>query len=544
MNGCSNLAASLTNLGKHQEANEIYKKLLVNFPHASETIPSLRNLAHYNLDLKQVEARFDKLIKKLAFDQVITESNQLLKAWSLSDESHDHIVGLGIKSLLINNQFQTGLNYGYQRLNQTKPTAKAFENYAAGLAKVGWSIEAARYYEKFLTAANDKEEQAKACFFKGFSFYEAGLYSSAIKAWNGCQKAIQDSKLYENYLWYQALTSMLLNHFHKAQELLTDLIETFYNSNDREKYRYFLGYSLLNLNRESVGRTVLLDNLKKSPPSYYTLLTKKALGHANLRGVKIAPDALLSLAHQSKNQQCQNAAILFHVGFKEDARELVLRAPAPSAEKLGLLQHMGFYHDVWKRAHLVNPAMVVENGRLLPKVGLRAGFSMPHLALITDASKKYQLNSNLLYAVMQIESGFFEHAESSRGALGLMQMMPFIAEELALHGAVKRFSPEHLRDPKVSIELGALLLAILERQFNEPHLVAAAYNAGAHHVQKWRDRFGHLPVELFIERIPFKQTRDYVKKILFTESLYHALDGQDLRLAIDTNFLGRRRFRP
>jgi soluble lytic murein transglycosylase len=157
---------------------------------------------------------------------------------------------------------------------------------------------------------------------------------------------------------------------------------------------------------------------------------------------------------------------------------------------------------------------------------------MPYRAIIDQFSRKYDVNKNLLYAIIQAESGFLENAVSFRGAIGLMQMMPFVAHDLAARLTKEPFDREQLKNPQVAIELGALFVATLGRQFSDPHLVVAAYNAGPHQVQKWLDLFGHLPTELFVERIPFKQTRDYIKIVLPSEGLYNAMTGKNLRLLL------------
>lgn len=61
-------------------------------------------------------------------------------------------------------------------------------------------------------------------------------------------------------------------------------------------------------------------------------------------------------------------------------------------------------------------------------------------------------------------------------------------------------------------------------------MAAAAYNAGPGPASTWAARFGHLPVDRFVERISFKETRNYVKKVLAAEALYRALDGGPLML--------------
>lgn len=529
-----NLAAALTNVGEHQKANEVYKRLLIYFPISpgAKRAQQLRNLAQYNLDLKETEKRFDKLIEKLAFDQVVKDADLLLakSGASMDDNTRGQIKSLAVKSLMLNNRFQAGISRGHQMATRKNATAREIESYAWGLAKVDRFIDAADFYGRFAAIAKDKDDQAKGCFFRGFSLYEASLYSMAQFAWQSCPTTIKDTAYYENHLWYQALTAMLNGNNNKALTLLGDLKKLFGKSADSEKYAYFLGQTLNQLNKKSAGDALLLELAKKAQPSYYVLLARQSLKLANPRGVDIAPDALSKLARRAKNTDCKNALVLFHLGFPNEARDLILRSKAVPNDKLAMLQHIGFYHDVWKRSYLLNPMAAVESDSLNASPSIRSSFPLPHHSTVDQMSKKYAVNKSLLYAIIRAESGFLEHAESYRGALGLMQMMPFVAHDLASKLNINEFTSDLLKNPKIAIELGALLVATLQRQFENPHLVVAAYNAGPHQVQKWLDRFGYLPTELFVERIPYKQTRDYIKKVLPSESLYHALDGQPLRL--------------
>lgn len=524
-----NLATALTNIGEYERANEIYRKLLVNFPLSpgGKRATELRNLAHYNLALNEVEKRFNKLIENLAYDQVAHDCDLLLKHKGLDKETKGQIRSFRAQSLLQNNQFSKGLN------STKRTTNKELESYAFALAKVGRPLEASEHYEKLYNQVQDKEGKAKACFFKGFSLYEASLYSMALFAWQGCHQAVKDSRVhYENYLWYQALASLLSEQYDKSLAFLNNLKKAYPKSQDILKYDYFIGYSLSQLHQKSEADKVLNQLVQKKTPHYYTLLARNTLNLPDLRGAKILPDALMQFYKESKNIDCKNALLLYSLGFKEDAKDLILRSTATQQEKLALLQRLGFYHDVYKKSHLLKPQALVMDDSLKANPTLRASFPLPFAKDIEETSKKFGVRFSELYAIMRTESAFLEDAVSNRGAMGLMQMMPFVAHDLAAKLSIKEFSTDHLKDPKTSIELGAYFLAILGRQFGNFHLVAAAYNAGSYQVQKWLDQFGHLPFELFVERIPFKQTRDYIKKVLLSESLYHALNGQALRLSL------------
>ncbi len=186
----------------------------------------------------------------------------------------------------------------------------------------------------------------------------------------------------------------------------------------------------------------------------------------------------------------------------------------------------------WQRSNLLNAKITLDDKKVVADNSIRAQYPLPHENIVNNVSKKYSLSKSLIYAIMQTESGFLSSATSYRGAMGLMQMMPHVAKDLAHKLNIKEFTTELLHQPKINIKLGGMMIANLKKKFAKTHLFIAAYNAGPHQVRKWLNNFGNLPDELFVERIPFKQTREYVKKVLPSESLYYALQGNNLRLAL------------
>jgi soluble lytic murein transglycosylase len=151
------------------------------------------------------------------------------------------------------------------------------------------------------------------------------------------------------------------------------------------------------------------------------------------------------------------------------------------------------------------------------------GFPRPYTDLFSRYSATYRISDALTLALAKAESSFRADVKSHAGAIGLMQLMPATAQMTAgVKG--KAFNPLSLTDPEFNIKLGTKHLRELLDQYQENTVYTlAAYNAGAGAVKRWRNAFGHLPQDEFIENIPFQETRDYVKKIIAYLPMYRAL---------------------
>jgi soluble lytic murein transglycosylase len=135
----------------------------------------------------------------------------------------------------------------------------------------------------------------------------------------------------------------------------------------------------------------------------------------------------------------------------------------------------------------------------------------------------------LAAALVKQESNFTADAVSPAGARGLMQVMPEVGRSLwssrdaAARGA---WSAERLFDPEVNLALGMRHLRAALRTWPHPAYALAAYNAGGSRVRRWRAAAGGDDPELFVERIPFEETRDYVRIVLRGRDLYRVLYGE------------------
>ncbi len=142
-------------------------------------------------------------------------------------------------------------------------------------------------------------------------------------------------------------------------------------------------------------------------------------------------------------------------------------------------------------------------------------------------SAEYEIPSEILYAVIRTESGFDSAAVSSRGAVGLMQMMPDTFEWLTNDMTGERLDVGMLYDPETNIRYGAFYLSWLYSKYGEWDVTFAAYNAGPTRVGEWLDDKRYSDDGIILKDIPFKETRDYVKKVNSAREKYLELYQED-----------------
>ncbi|MFP4056428.1 MAG: lytic transglycosylase domain-containing protein [Candidatus Brocadiia bacterium] len=125
------------------------------------------------------------------------------------------------------------------------------------------------------------------------------------------------------------------------------------------------------------------------------------------------------------------------------------------------------------------------------------------------------LDPALVWAVIQVESGGRPDAVSRAGAIGLMQLMPRTAEEVAAKHGISLAVPDDLYEPELNVFLGTRYLAYLKRYFDDdPWLYLAAYNGGITRIDRLRLQHPHLPSRELVERYAPTETQAYVPKVL------------------------------
>jgi soluble lytic murein transglycosylase-like protein len=153
-------------------------------------------------------------------------------------------------------------------------------------------------------------------------------------------------------------------------------------------------------------------------------------------------------------------------------------------------------------------------------------YPLAYAETISANSNNQNVDPYFVKGLIRQESLFDAQVQSPAGAIGLMQIMPTTGR--ALYSKTKKnkpFSTDFLFDPEANIQLGIRYIGQLSRKFDENMIyILISYNAGPNALKKWMKRFHHIDdPDVFIESIPYPETRKYVKKVLRNYGIYRAL---------------------
>ncbi len=153
---------------------------------------------------------------------------------------------------------------------------------------------------------------------------------------------------------------------------------------------------------------------------------------------------------------------------------------------------------------------------------LRSTFPLHYQDLIFEVGQSNDLDPLLIAAMIQVESGFRLEAVSKKGAIGLMQIMPETATWLGKQRA-EEISPDDLLDPRINLSLGAYYFRFLLDRFPTEYAALAAYNAGPTNTRRWLDEGLWDGSYESTGRIPFPETKSYVRKVVMMHNLFTLL---------------------
>ena len=290
-----------------------------------------------------------------------------------------------------------------------------------------------------------------------------------------------------------------------------------FNSN---RWQYWLGRTLSQtyLNSE---RARLTYRALATERDYYGFLAAEQIGYAMQLNKAPPRQHRESSASIAGRPAVRRAMELYAVGDKVNARRewfklLPTLEPEDQLEAAYLTQAVGWTSE---SIRMINGAKLWDH--------LDVRFPMAYPNLYRRVSYVTTVPEPFLLAISRQESLFDPRARSSANARGLMQLLHSTAVLVAKRVGTTSPTTTDLYDPTINIELGGHHMArLLDRYGNRRPLAAAAYNAGEHRVDRWISKASGQPMDVWIESIPFRETRKYVKNVLFFAQVYSQLQGE------------------
>jgi soluble lytic murein transglycosylase len=298
-----------------------------------------------------------------------------------------------------------------------------------------------------------------------------------------------------------------------TQQLPTDM--------PQEAWTYWRAKALLQTNQAVLAQP-LWEKLA-TQRSYYGFMAADQLGKDYKLNTQQVTAEQLALAHQSALGQRLQA--LYEVGLKDVAwREWVYARNNQKVSTDAVPGYAQLAQSIGWHSFAVLALGKPEHWNFTT---LR--FATPYQDILRPKAEQHDISLAWAYGIMRRESAYAHDVKSSAGAMGLMQLMPKTAQALA--------PIQQLRDvyqPELNVHLGTKLLGQLKKEFNGNLVLAtASYNAGGFRVRQWLKQQPALPTDQWIELIPFKETRDYVKAVLEYMLVFErkGLASQHTRLA-------------
>lgn len=363
--------------------------------------------------------------------------------------------------------------------------------------------------------------------------------SLALRTWKKAEEKFTFSAEHKAHIANRFAISLAIANHEKAEQWL---IESESLEQDPEVLRWHLAILLNEQNWSSI-----INLIEKASP----VLTSKndyqywlARSYEAMNNGAKAKELYQQLANERHYYGFLASARLGQAVSLQDSPLLIERevldkvASLPSAKRARELKELGRFHEArleWRYAQrqlseqekLASAVLATEwewhdqaiftfsNTGYLDDVDRR--FPMAFADVITREAQRYKIDPEWAFAIARRESSFMTDAVSSARAFGLMQVLPSTAKYLEK----KRVSERSLMRPEVNAKLGNKYLRyLMDKVDNNTVLATASYNAGWRRVRGWLPENDTMEADLWVETIPFKETRNYVKAVLAYKQIY------------------------
>ena len=313
----------------------------------------------------------------------------------------------------------------------------------------------------------------------------------------------------------------------QAAGVFEGYLEDFPEGRRWQEASYWAGRMRMELGDTSVAEKHIRQIKTRDPVSYYAVIGAELLGELYTMNVSDADDPAIP---PWLNRGLSDIDLFTEAGLEQAAVAEIdrLREVARTSKN----DMVGLAEGLIARGRTIDG---INLGWALRDEGyewdsrlIRVAFPLPYLDLIRREAMEWGVDPIILAAIIRQESAFKADIVSRAGAIGLMQVMPPTGAQLARVHGPSDFQEAHLASPEVSLHLGAAYFVEMSARYDGVlPLILSAYNAGPTRATRWKQYPEISDLLRFTERIPFVETRGYVKNVRRNLGIYGVLYGQN-----------------
>lgn len=547
-------------LGQESNAYSLYRNLYTHHPAHPITLQMLsemkrlESLPHVNpapLDSNERSIRIRKLLKGVRYEQVIQEVNESQTGSEMPDKYYFYLAS-AYKGLKKRSEAIKTLKTFLKKYPNHRRTDEA--NYQIG--RDLWNLGKDQAAIKFLSKVGKKNKVSniviKSQFVIGRIHEGAKQYSKALRQYKHLTARHGNAEYAQWGSWRIGWIHYTRKHFQKAHDQFKENVQHFPKGDFIEYNLFWQGKSLEKMGKDGEAREIYKTIARNYPYTFYGVRTRERVSQfpiptsiekdtaytvkkIGLLEEKVLPRSLDRPLTPQETFHHTRAREMIQLGFYEYAKQEI-RQLEKSVRKnqAGVMWLSSLFNDAKAYAESVRLLYLYKDYRSkqeekdLPEQFWKYFFPLAYSETIQATSQIHDVDPYFVKGLIRQESLFDAQALSQAGARGLMQIMPATGKRLyASDPKDPSFNKELLFDPNLNIQLGIKYLSQLNKRFgkNGTHILIS-YNAGPHVLKKWLKRFRAIDdPDVFIESIPYPETRRYVKHVLRNHGVYKRLYG-------------------
>lgn len=549
-------AQILRSLGRNADAADAAWRLIRDFPASKLSAQAntlLRELQKKGVKIPVATPRIDlarirNLISSSSYDKATQEIDKLEKAQpnfklALALERADILKKKRLKQEEGDYLLQLYKEGGFQGEDEADLIYRLGKN---ALSRDD-NTAAQRWFDELEAKHQDDARTPEAQYLAAWVPYNASDYATASERMLRYATIYKKAANRSEALWFAGWAAYLDKKDGLAKRAFEQLLEEHPSSELGSQCRYWIGRIKQRGGDEAGAKASYREVLARAPLTYWGFWAMNRLEALGEKTVLEAPppaqeaplSKIVGMLGADRPVNVDRAIALYNSELKNDALDELsaanvylkkIKDTAGRTMVADLLQALGAHY----LAFLVGSGIAQDGGDLVSGKpyawrAWRHAYPRAFDQEVATSATTHAVDPEFILSIMRTESSFRPAVKSPVGAYGLMQIMPGTATQIGRSDKDARAHAARFKSPESNVWLGGWYLArLLERYNGQLAPAIGAYNAGPGAMDKWIASHGGMELDEFVERVPYRETRRYIRRVLETYMVYRRLGGKPL----------------